>query len=161
MTGVPGSERSRPFISSILLVYLFAAPGKLGQVFPNQGWTKASESLSANIETLMLPAIVLALALRAPGLISPVVLFAALTAYSVMGFGARFANRDSDRAPRTTRTFFYFGVVLLTLSAVLFQTNVWRPGTRFDQRFQTQVDNAFILGSFLFLMPYFFCSSSL
>jgi peptide/nickel transport system permease protein len=51
-----------PFISSILLVYLFAAPGKLGQVFPNQGWTKASESLSANIETLMLPAIVLALA---------------------------------------------------------------------------------------------------
>ncbi|NUU23133.1 MAG: ABC transporter permease [Streptomycetaceae bacterium] len=51
-----------PFISSILLVYLFAAPGKLGQVFPNQGWTKASESLSDNINTLMLPAIVLALA---------------------------------------------------------------------------------------------------
>ncbi|MEU8132351.1 ABC transporter permease [Streptodolium elevatio] len=51
-----------PFISSILLVYLFAAPGTLGQVFPNQGWEYASDSLSGNIEYLMLPAIVLALA---------------------------------------------------------------------------------------------------
>lgn len=51
-----------PFISSILLVYLFAAPGKLGQVFPNQGWTNFSDDPAANIETLMLPAIVLALA---------------------------------------------------------------------------------------------------
>lgn len=51
-----------PFISSILLVYLFAAPGTLGQVFPNQGWIYASDSLSGNIEHLMLPAIVLALA---------------------------------------------------------------------------------------------------
>lgn len=51
-----------PFISSILLVYLFAAPGTIGQFFPNTGWVKASESLSGNIEHLMLPAIVLALA---------------------------------------------------------------------------------------------------
>lgn len=51
-----------PFISSVLLVYLFAAPGTLGQVFPNTGWAKFSEDPGGNIEYLMLPAIVLALA---------------------------------------------------------------------------------------------------
>ncbi len=51
-----------PFVSAMLLVYLFAAPGTWGQVFPNQGWTKFSEDPARNIEFLMLPAIVLALA---------------------------------------------------------------------------------------------------
>ena len=71
-------------------------------------------------------------ALGTIGVLPPLLLFVMLVVFSVMTFGARFANCDGERAPRTTRMLLYFGVIMLTLSALFHQTNVRgnarRPG---------------------------------
>ncbi len=58
-------------------------------------------------------------ALAAPGLIPPIFLSALLLGYSVLTFGARFANQEGRHTPRTGRALLYFGVVMLCLAPAL------------------------------------------
>lgn len=93
-------------------------------------------------------------ALGTIGALPPLLLFVVLVVFSVMTFGARFANRDGERAPRTTRMLLYFGVVMLTLSALFYQTNVSVIRGVPEGWIQNTVDNAFIIGTVFFLLPY-------
>ena len=92
--------------------------------------------------------------LAAPGLIPPTLLFVLLSTYSLMTFGARFANRDGQRAPRTGRALFFFGFIMLMMSGLLFATNVQRPDGHMSSTFQDLADLVLLVSMWFLALPY-------
>lgn len=92
--------------------------------------------------------------LAASGLIPPVLLFVLLSTYSVMTFGARFANRDGQQAPRTGRTLIFFGVVMLMMGGMLFSTNLRLPDGRLSTAFQDRLDLTLLVTMWIVAPPY-------
>jgi hypothetical protein len=89
------------------------------------------------------------------GVLRPLVAFIALTVHSVMNFGARYANQDGRRAPRTSRILLYFGLVMLTLSGLLYWTNVQvDQGRIVNTLFQDRLEMSFVAGTWLLSPPY-------
>jgi hypothetical protein len=98
-------------------------------------------------------------AVAAPGVLPPGTLFVILATYSVMTFGARFANAaDAQRSPETRggRALVYLGVVLLSLGALVFMSAQRLQGTNAPNlALQTLYDNLSTVGLFLVAPLYF------
>lgn len=93
--------------------------------------------------------------LSATGLVPPVLLFVGLTAYSLLGSGARYANTEGRAAPRTGRVLMYFGAIISVTGLFVFSATVRDSVTGvLDQSLQFGLGVWFAFGTFFLAAPY-------
>jgi hypothetical protein len=93
--------------------------------------------------------------LSATGLVSPVLLFVGLTAYSLLGSGAEYANTGGGATPRIGRVLLYFGAIISVTGLFMFSATVRDSVTGvLDQSLQTGLGTWFAFGIFFLSAPY-------
>jgi hypothetical protein len=93
--------------------------------------------------------------LKAIGLFPPTLLFVGLTTYNLFGMGVSFTRVDGRILPRRARILLYFGILLLVVACMLFNSNNRLQDTsRLSLDFQLLINNLFALSALILGVPY-------
>jgi hypothetical protein len=82
-------------------------------------------------------------------------LFVGLTTYNLFGMGVSFTSVDGRILPRRARILLYFGILLLVVACMLFNSNNRLQDTsRLSLDFQLLINNLFALSALILGVPY-------